>query len=126
VPDQPTPQDAEAIARAFAQSWQDLWNCGGAEAVSSLYAAESMLVGQTISSDRQTIQRVLQGLWAQGWTRMTIRVVNARALGEHVLAACEFEAGGTGSREGQTLRGHSSHVLVRSGETWLTALHSAT
>jgi hypothetical protein len=63
--------------------------------------------------------RVLHG------RRISIKVVNARAVGGLVLVVSEFSATGSGPTAGKILHGKSSHALARVDDTWLSAMHSA-
>jgi uncharacterized protein (TIGR02246 family) len=114
-----------AIAAAFAAKWESAWNDQGAAATAQLYTPDAMLVGASIGSGQAEIARLLGLLYAQGWTRITIAVKDARAVGSVVLAACTFTAQGSGPSAGKVLHGKSSHVLARIGDTWLSAMHTA-
>jgi len=122
---EPTELDPEAIAVAFAVRWKTVWNEQGPAATAALYTPDSVLVGRAMASSRPEIARALQAMYDQGWTTLSIKVANARSVGDVVLLAAEFTAFGAGANAGKTLTGRSSHVLVRVGEEWLSAMHSA-
>jgi uncharacterized protein (TIGR02246 family) len=116
---------ATDIAADFVQRWEGAWNRHGAAAAAQLYTPDSVLVGAAIGIGQPQIARLLAGLFAQGWTAIRIRLVNARTVGDVVLVAAEFTATGSGAVAGKTLNGKSSHVLTRVGDTWLSAMHTA-
>jgi uncharacterized protein (TIGR02246 family) len=115
----------DEIAGEFIARWERAWNSGGAASVAQLYCDDSVLVGGAIAVGRPAIERSLGMLSAAGWNRISIRLVNARAVAGVVLAACEFTATGSGPSEGKVLNGRSSHVLACVGDQWLSAMHSA-
>jgi hypothetical protein len=90
-----------------------------------LYTPDSVLVGGAVGIGRADIERLLGMLFKQGWTKISIKVLNAREVGGVVLVAAEFSAVGSGPTAGQTLNGKSSHVLTQVGDTWLSAMHTA-
>ncbi|MGA2792254.1 MAG: SgcJ/EcaC family oxidoreductase [Roseiarcus sp.] len=118
-------QRADEIAATFARNWESAWNSTGAAGTAQLYTRDSVLVGAVIAVGRPEIERALGMLYAQGWTRIAVKVINAREVGELVLIACEFVAAGSGPNAGKTLSGRSSHALTRVDGTWLSAMHSA-
>ncbi|MGO9604235.1 MAG: hypothetical protein ACLQAT_12720 [Candidatus Binataceae bacterium] len=101
------------------------WNSNGPAAAAQLYTEDSVLVGGTIAIGRPAIERSMGRLFAAGWTRIAIKLVNAREVNGVVLAACEFTAAGSGATACKVLDGRSCHVLVCIGGTWLSAMHSA-
>jgi uncharacterized protein (TIGR02246 family) len=117
-------QSPEAIATGYIREWENAWNAGGS-AMAELYTADSVLVGAVIGIGRPEIARLLAALFQQGWTRISITLVNARRLGDLVLVASEFAANGSGPNAGKTLTGKSTHVLTKVGDEWLSALHTA-
>jgi uncharacterized protein (TIGR02246 family) len=118
-------QGPEEIAAAYANRWESAWNSRGASAAAELYTSDSVLVGAAVGIGRPEIERLLGMLFKQGWTRISIKVVNAREVGGVVLVASEFSAIGSGPTAGKTLNGKSSHVLTQVGDTWLSAMHTA-
>jgi uncharacterized protein (TIGR02246 family) len=118
-------QGPQEIAVAYASKWEDAWNSQGASAAAKLYTPDSVLVGAATGIGRPEIERLLGMLYQQGWTKISIKVLNAREVGGVVLVASEFSAVGSGPNAGKTLNGKSSHVLMQTGDTWLSAMHTA-
>jgi hypothetical protein len=119
---QPTPH---AIAADYAARWERAWNTLGAPATGALDTPDSVLIGSSITVGWAEIERLLAAIWAQGWTQISIRMMNARVVGGLVLLAGEFSALGSGANAGKILSGTSSHVLTQVGDTWLSAMHIA-
>ena len=117
-----TPQE---IAVDYAARWERAWNSHGALATVQLYAPDSVLVGGAVAVGRSEIERALAFIFSQGWRRISIKVVNARAVGGLVLVVSEFSATGSGPTGGRILHGKSTHALVRVDNTWLSAMHTA-
>jgi uncharacterized protein (TIGR02246 family) len=118
----PSPME---IASEYARRWETAWNFEGPAATAALYTADGVLVGRVIDVGRPAIARQLQVLFQLGWTRVAIRVVNARAVGGVVLAVSEFSASRSGQNDGKEFTGRSSHVLTEVAGTWLSAMHTA-
>jgi ketosteroid isomerase-like protein len=115
-------ESPDQIADAYVARWQKLWNEQGA--VSALYTDDSVLVGFRTAIGRADIAALLQSIMDQGWTGISISIVNARAVAGVVLVACDYTAIGSGPNAGQTRQGKSSHVLTRVGDAWLSAMHT--
>jgi uncharacterized protein (TIGR02246 family) len=116
---------AEGVANDFAARYEASWN-GGPEAVAKLYTSDSVLVGFVTAIGRSEIQKLLQAIIGQGWTRIKIKILNVRKVGDVVLLVNEYTATGSfGENAGKTLTATASHVLVQTEGEWLSALHTA-
>jgi uncharacterized protein (TIGR02246 family) len=120
--EQQSPQD---IATDFVRRWESAWNSLGTAATAELYTGDAVLIGAAVGIGRPEIARILDMLFKQGWTRIGIKVLNARQVGGVVLVASEFSAIGSCANAGKTLNGKSSHVLTQVSGTWLSAMHTA-
>jgi uncharacterized protein (TIGR02246 family) len=118
-------RNARLIADHFVRRWENAWNSGGPAAVADLYTADAVLVGAAIAAGRAEVERVLGLIHGQGWTRIAIDLVEARHVETVVLAISEFTATGSGPTAGKSLAGKSTHVLTRTGDKWLSAMHTA-
>jgi hypothetical protein len=65
----------------------------------------------------------LNGIFAQGWTKIKIKVTNAREVNGVILVANEYTAFGSGANEGKTLDAKSSHVLSLVDGGYVSVLH---
>jgi uncharacterized protein (TIGR02246 family) len=119
---EPTPHE---IGADYAARWERAWNVDGASAVARLYTPDSVLVGAAVAVGKAEIERSLGFIFSQGWQRISITVVSARAVGGLVLLVSEFSVLGSGPAGGRLLNGKSSHVLTRLGDNWLSAMHTA-
>jgi uncharacterized protein (TIGR02246 family) len=117
-------QNVNEIAAAYVNGWAEAWNSAGAAAAARLYTEDSVLVGAAVGVGRTEIERLLGLLYQQGWTKITIGVVDARRVDAVVLVVSEFVAEGSSPNAGKSLRGKSSHVLTRVGDGWLSAMHT--
>jgi uncharacterized protein (TIGR02246 family) len=118
-------QSPEQIAVAYVSKWENAWNSRGGVAAAKLYTPDGVLVGAAMGVGQPEIERLLAMLFKQGWTKISIKVLNAREIGGLVLVASEFSAVGSGPNAGKTLNGKSSHVLTQVGDTWLSTMHTA-
>ena len=116
----------EEIAKAYVTAWENAWNNEGVEATVKLYAPDSVLVGFVTAIGRTEIANLLGGIFAQGWTKIKIKVTNAREISGLILVANEYSAFGSGSNEGKTLDAKSSHVLALLDGSWVSVMHTAT
>ena len=73
------------IASDCAKRWEAAWHLEGPAATAALYTPDSVLVGVAVGVGRPAIERQLHVLFQSGWTRVAIKVVNARAVGGVVL-----------------------------------------
>jgi hypothetical protein len=117
-------ENVDHIAAGYIDRWQRLWNEQGP--VSTLYTADSVLVGYKTVVGRTDIAALLQSILDLGWTGITIKIVNARAVAGVILIASDYTAIGSGTNAGQTREGKSSHVLTHVDGTWLSAMHTTT
>jgi len=118
---------ADQIAAAYVQRWENAWNTDGPSAATKLYTADSVLIGYVFAIGQAEIEKLLTAIFEQGRTKISIKVINARELGDNVvLIASEYTASGVGSNGGKTLEGKSSYVLTQIGDAWLSAMHTAT
>jgi uncharacterized protein (TIGR02246 family) len=116
----------ETIASAFNRRWETAWNEDGARDVAGLYAEDAILAGYKVAVGRPAIADLLGAIFAQGWTRIAIRLVHAHRRGNVVFVVNDYTASGTGAKSGETLDAKSSHVLIEVDGAWLSAMHTAT
>jgi uncharacterized protein (TIGR02246 family) len=117
--------EANRIAVEFNDCYEDAWNAQDVAAVVDLYTNDAILVGHSIAVGKNGIAQLLRGILAQGWTGIEIEAQHARQLGDVVVVANTYVATGSGNSAGKRLEAKSSHVLVRQGEVWRTAMHTA-
>src|SRR5260370_29344546 len=119
-------KNTKEIAATTMSKYESLWNSQGASAVANLYTPDSLPVGYAIASGRTEIEKLLGAIFDQGWSKISIKVIEARGLCDAVLVANEYSAQGSGPNAGKTLNGKSTYVLANIGNTWLAAMHTAT
>jgi uncharacterized protein (TIGR02246 family) len=117
-------EQAEQIGRAFQRRYETLWNSSGAVAVAELYTDDGILVtARGIASGREEIATALDAFFQRGWTTISINVLHIPEAAGTVLVVSEFTAFGSGTKEGETLSGKSSHVLTQTGGEWRSVMH---
>lgn len=119
-------QNADQIATTYITNWENAWNTEGPSAAAKLYTPDSVLIGYVTAVGQTEIEKLLTGIFEQSWTKISIKLVNARKIDNVVLIANEYTASGMGPNEGKTLDAKSSHVLTQVGDTCLSAMHTAT
>jgi hypothetical protein len=116
--------DPMKIATEYMKKYETAYAKGASEVV-ELYRDDGVLLGFRTAVGKSEIKELLQAaVLDQGWTKITIKVLNARMFNEIVVAVCDYSALGSGVNEGKTLSGRSSHVLVNTAGAWLNAMHS--
>ncbi|MDQ2842678.1 MAG: hypothetical protein M3Y72_16895 [Acidobacteriota bacterium] len=116
----------EEIAAAYMSKWENAWNNEGVDAAVKLYAPDSVLIGHVTAIGQPEIAKLLSGIFNQGFTKIKIKVTNAREVSGLILIANEYSAIGSGPNEGKTRDAKSSHVLALIGESWVSVMHTAT
>jgi hypothetical protein len=66
-----TKQSPEQIAAAYRSNYESLWNSDRAASVATLYAPDSLLIGYAIAVGQGEIEKLLETLFTQGWTRIS-------------------------------------------------------
>lgn len=113
--------DAHDAGREFARRYEKFWKDGARE-VDAVYAPGALLCGQEIVRSHEDIGRVLGAIVAQGWSRISIEIVEAASVGEMVLVACRYTARSAESE----FTARSSYALVEHDGVWKAAMHTAT
>lgn len=116
--------NAQTIADDFNRAYEQAWHAG-IDKVTELYAEDSILVGYATVKGKPGIAGLLGQIIGQGWTGIQIKTTHAQSIGDIVLVANEYTAIGSGEKAGQSLNARSSHVLAKSGDKWVTAMHTA-
>lgn len=110
----------DAIAAEFVRRYQGFWNAG-AHDLAAVYTGDAVLCGLEIVRSREQIGPVLDAIVGQGWTTISIEVVQARRVGEVILLACRY----TAQSAQDAIASKSSYVLVESDGCWKIAMHTA-
>ena len=109
------------VALEFVRRYESFWNAGARE-VEAVYAPNAILCGYEIVGSHQDIGRVLGAIVGQGWTNISIDVVEAISAGNMVLLACLYSARSAHDE----ITSKSSYALVESDGGWKAAMHTAT
>jgi uncharacterized protein (TIGR02246 family) len=117
-------QDARLVAANHAKHFETAYNAGDAVGVAKLFTTDGVYLtpGGTVLSDPQTIAKAVQGRINAGWTKETIKVMEAHAAGDAVWGIGEYSLEGTGGSGGKHLSGHYAVVLVRDGDEWRSSM----
>ena len=113
-------QDAQQAANTISKKFETAYNAGDAAGIASLFADGGIYLtpGGTVLSDRQAMEKALAGRMKAGWTKETVQVTGAHAVGDAVWAIGEYSITGTGQNSGKQIGGHFAQVLTRSGTEW--------
>lgn len=114
-----TNQDARKIAEDLTRQWEQAYNRGDAEAVGALFTPDGVYVGPTgILSGQKEIASALQGRIRQGWTKETIKLGEAREVGNIAWAVGDYMLVGSNEQAGKQMNGRYGLVAMREGSTW--------
>ena len=94
----------------------------GAHEVEAVYAPDAILCGYEIVRSHQDIGRVLGAIVGQGWTNISIDIVEAISAGDMVLLACRY----TARSAHDEITSKSSYALIEGDGGWRAAMHTAT
>ncbi len=109
------------IVAEFVQRYAEFWR-KGAQDIQAVYAPDAILCGYEIVQARDRIAALLQGIYQQGFTDITIEPVEVVARPDSILMACRYRA----QKGEEVLSAKSSYVLVESDGVWKIAMHTAT
>lgn len=118
--------DINKIANDFNEIYAELWNKNNIEELSKLYTNNCILVGYKTVVGRVEVSELLHSIIRQGWTKIQIKTVKVKLLDGVILIANEYQAIGSGEKEGEVLDAKSSQVLTKLNDNWLTAMHTTT
>jgi uncharacterized protein (TIGR02246 family) len=117
-------QDARRAADAHARQFETAYNAGDAAGIAKLFTKGGVYLtpGGTVLSDPQAIAKAVEGRIKAGWTKETVKVMEAHAAGDAVWGIGEYALEGTGESSGKHIGGHYAVVLVRDGSEWLSTM----
>lgn len=109
------------VALKFVRRYESFWRAGAQE-VQAVYAPGAILCGYEIVRSHKDIGRLLGTIIGQGWTSISIDVVETVSVGEVVLLACRYAAR---SEKGE-ITSKSSYALIETDGEWKAVMHTAT
>ena len=116
VSEQAAREAADTVTRQFVTDY----NNGNAAGLANLFAQNGVLltVGGTMLTSRQDIEKGFAGRMKAGWTKETVKVIEAHPAGNEVWSISEYEIAGTGQNSGKQIGGYAASVLTREGPDW--------
>ena len=119
--------DAKQAASAISKAWDDAYNAGNPTAIAALFAPGGVYLtpGGTMLKDRQEMATSLAARLKAGWTKETIKVIEAHPIGDHVSSVVEYTILGAGRSAGKQISGYGAELLTRSGSEWRIELIAA-
>lgn len=107
----------ENLVKRYEQFWRD-----GAKDIASVYVPDAILCGYEIVKSHDRIASALSAIQAQGWTEISIEVVEHGSTAGTIHLACRY----TARRGEDALEAKSSYVLIEHQGVWKIAMHTAT
>ena len=91
--------EAKQAAATISQAFQDAYNAGKPAEIVALFAQGGVYLtpGGTLLTDHQEMEKALAGRQQAGWTKETIRVIEAHPVGDDVWSIVTYEIAGTGA-----------------------------
>ncbi len=105
----------EEVAAAYA-AWDAAFNAGDATALGATYTDDGVLLPptHTIAKGPAAVSEFFNGLFGMGFTNHKLELIEARGLGDVVVAAAKWSAEGKdASGAAQPATGLATHVFVR-------------
>jgi ketosteroid isomerase-like protein len=118
--------DPKAVAQAAADRWDQSFNTGDMETLTTLYGTDAEVVAKGAPlADASRIRAYFTDVRAKGFADHKIMVQSARAKGDLLIASGRWEATGPGDGGARkTFSGNWVNVLERQGDGWRTVLHT--
>jgi uncharacterized protein (TIGR02246 family) len=120
-------QDAMKAAEEMVTKWVTAYNAGDAAAISAMFTPDAVFNAPSgaVLKGRDAIEKALAGRMKAGWTKETITVTAAGAVGDAIWSAGEYAVTGSGENAGKQTAGHFGDVLVHEGNAWYFAMLTA-
>ena len=112
--------DAKQAASMISKAWDDAYNAGDPHAIAALFGPDGVYLtpAGTMLKNPQDMEKALAARQKAGWTKESIKVVDAHAVGDRVSAVVEYTLFGSGPNAGQKIGGYAAELLSRSGSDW--------
>jgi len=112
--------DAKQAASMISKAWDDAYNAGDPHAIAALFGPDGVYLtpAGTMLKNPQDMEKALAARQKAGWTKESIKVVDAHAVGDRVSAIVEYTLFGSGPNAGQKIGGYAAELLSRSGSDW--------
>ena len=118
--------EAKVIADEFNSKYERLWNEYKINELSNLYLENAILIGYKTIVGQSFIAELLQNIYDQGWSKIQIKTKEVIIHENIILVANEYQAIGSGQKNGEILEAKSSHTLIQRSGNWITAMHTIT
>ncbi len=112
--------DAQEAATTFTNAWDNAYNANNPAAIAALFTKDGVfLTGSgTMLTGQKQIETAIAARIQKGWTKETIRVIQAHPEGNVVLAVIDYEIAGTGANAGKQIGGYALDVFTHEGSGW--------
>lgn len=113
-------QDARQAADAVAKKFVASYNAGDAAGVAGLFTTDATYAtaAGSVLSGPQAIEKGIAARIKTGWTKESVTVSEAHAVGDAVWLVGEYSIVGSSQNSGKQIAGHFAEVLTRDGAVW--------
>jgi hypothetical protein len=113
-------KDARQAATQVSQAFADAYNAAKPADIAALFVSNGVYLTPvgTMLSDHQEMTAALAGRIKAGWTKETIKVIEAHPEGSDVWAIVSYEIQGTGANAGKQIDGYAAQLLTHDGSNW--------
>jgi len=113
-------QTAREAADTAARQFETAYNAGNPSGIAALFAKDGVYLtpGGTMLTDPQEIEKAVAARIKAGWTKETVKAINAHPAGDAVWCIGEYAIAGTGANSGKQIGGNYAAVLTREGGEW--------
>ena len=116
--------DAQQAATVFTNAWDDAYNANRPADIAALFMPDGVFitsVGTMLANQKQIETGVAARIHA-GWTKESIRVIQAHPEGNNVLVILDYEIVGTGTNTGKQIGGYAVDLLTHEPSGWRAKL----
>jgi ketosteroid isomerase-like protein len=117
-------QEARQAADLIAKKFETFYNAGDAAGIAKLFTDDGTYVAPNgmVLTDHQMMEKAVSGRIKAGWTKETIKVMEAHPAGEDVWLLGEYTILGTAENDGKQIGGYFTDVLTRKANDWYIRL----
>jgi ketosteroid isomerase-like protein len=113
-------QDARQVAETLANEWVTNYNAGNAAGIGGLFTIDGTYVAPagTKLSGPQAIATSIAGRIKTGWTKESVTISEAHAMGNAIWAVGDSSIVGSARNSGKQIGGRFAEVLTQDGGAW--------
>ena len=116
-----TDDDAMKAAVTFTNGWCDAYNANKSDGITALFVPGGVFVPSSASAkivNAQGLQNFIVARINDGWTNESIKVLEARPVGNEVSLVLSYKLTGSGTKAGKQIIGYAVDYLTPTHDGW--------